>query len=86
MMGHLVSADGVPVAVGDGLGVAWDQLQPGDVLVQRHVLAVPHGMPDGAYWLQAGGYWLDTMERWNVLVEHQVAGDRILATLSSTPR
>jgi hypothetical protein len=86
LMGHLVGADGLPVAVGDGLGVPWDQLQPGDALVQRHLLPASQPLLPERYWIQTGAYWLDTMERWNVLVEHQMAGDRILATLSSTPR
>jgi 4-amino-4-deoxy-L-arabinose transferase-like glycosyltransferase len=80
LMGHLVGADGVPVAVGDGLGIPWDQLQPGDVLVQRHVLPVPQSSPDSPYWLQTGAYWLDTMERWPVVVDEHFAGDRILLT------
>jgi hypothetical protein len=78
LIGHLVGADGVPVAVADGLGVSWDQFQPGDVLVQRHILLAPQSVPDSSYWLQTGAYWLDTMERWPVLVDDHRAGDRIL--------
>jgi hypothetical protein len=78
LMGHLVGADGVPVAVADGLGVSWDQFQPGDVLVQRHILPVPQSGPDSPYWLQTGAYWLDTMTRWPVVVDGHRAGDRIL--------
>ena len=80
LMGHLVGADGIPVAVGDGLGVPWDQLQPGDVLVQRHALSVPPESPSGEYWLQTGAYWLDTMERWSV-----VDGDRLLLVPVEVP-
>jgi hypothetical protein len=78
LMGHLVGTDGIPVAIGDGLGVPWDQLQPMDILVQQHLLSTPQEMPGDSYWFQAGAYWLDTMERWSVLVEDEVAGDRIL--------
>ncbi|HEY74314.1 MAG TPA: hypothetical protein G4N99_13710 [Thermoflexia bacterium] len=74
LMGHLLDTGGAPVAVGDGLGVVWDQLQPGDVLAQRHTLTAPAGK----YWLQTGAYWLDTMERWDVVIGDEAVGDRIL--------
>jgi len=85
LMGHLLNADGIPVAVGDGLGVPWNQLQPGDVLVQHHTLTVSQESMGGTYWLQTGAYWLDTMERWNILVEDGIAGDRILLTALEIP-
>jgi len=85
LLGHLVGADGIPVAVGDGLGVSWDQLQPGDVLVQLHPLPVSQELAGGTYWLQTGAYWLDTMERWGVLDNDIVVGDRILLTLLGLP-
>ena len=66
LMLHLVGAGGVPVAVGDGLGVPIDQWKSGDVIVQRHSLVVPSDAPEGEYGLQTGAYWLDTMERWLV--------------------
>jgi 4-amino-4-deoxy-L-arabinose transferase-like glycosyltransferase len=66
IMAHLVGADGVAIAVGDGLGVPIDQWQVGDVLVQRHQLAVPQGTQPRSYWLRTGAYWLDTLERWTV--------------------
>jgi hypothetical protein len=81
LMGHLVGADAIPVAVGDGLGVSWDQLQPGDVLVQRHTLPLPHDLPEGSYWLQTGAYWLDTLERWDIVFQGEAVGDRILLTV-----
>jgi 4-amino-4-deoxy-L-arabinose transferase-like glycosyltransferase len=80
LMGHLVGADGIPVAVGDGLGISWEQLQPGDLLVQRHPLSVPQDLVPDSLWLQTGAYWLDTMERWTVLTEGEIIGDRILLT------
>jgi 4-amino-4-deoxy-L-arabinose transferase-like glycosyltransferase len=66
LMLHLGGADGVPVAVGDGLGVPVDQWQAGDIIVQRHQLAVPEETPPGEYVLKAGAYWLDSLERWAV--------------------
>ena len=66
LMGHLVGIDGQHVAVGDGLGIPWDQLQPGDVFIQRHSLPIPIEMSDTSFWLQTGAYWLDTMDRWRV--------------------
>jgi hypothetical protein len=64
IMAHLVGPDGVPVAVGDGLGVPLHAWVKGAVIVQRHPLAMPEGTPPGAYRLQTGAYWLDTMDRW----------------------
>ena len=87
LMAHLLGADGRPVAVGDGLGIAWDQLQPGDLLVERHRLSLPPEAPAGPYRLQTGAYWLGTMERWSVLSEGKPVGDRLLlATVEVPPR
>jgi hypothetical protein len=66
LMAHLVGPDGVPVAVGDGLGLSVDQWRAGDLIVQRHRLPLPEGTAAGEYRLQTGAYWLDTMERWPV--------------------
>jgi 4-amino-4-deoxy-L-arabinose transferase-like glycosyltransferase len=59
LMLHLGHNDGVPLAVGDGLGVPIDQWQPGDVIVQRHRLAIPPDAVAGTYSLRTGAYWLD---------------------------
>ncbi len=66
LMAHLIGPNGAEVAVGDGLGVPIEQWQPGDVLVQRHILAVPLDAPRGTYSILVGAYWLDTMERWPI--------------------
>ncbi len=66
LMLHLSGADGIPIAVGDGLGVPVDQWQAGDIIAQRHRLPVPEETPPGDYQFQAGAYWLDTMEQWAV--------------------
>ena len=62
LMLHLRSPAGEGLAVGDGLGVPIDQWRSGDVLVQRHALAVPRPAPDRAV-LVAGAYWLDDVSR-----------------------
>ncbi len=63
LMLHLTDEVGAPVAVGDGLGVAVDQWQPGDVIVQRHTLAIPADTPPATYQIRSGVYWLDDMTR-----------------------
>jgi len=85
LMGHLLDAQGQPIAVGDGLGVPLDQLRAGDVLVQRHELTSPKDVAPGTYWLQTGVYWLDTLERWPVRVAGIAAGDRIVLTPLEVP-
>jgi hypothetical protein len=75
LMAHLVEAGGAVVAVGDGLGVSVDQLQPGDVIVQRHRLPVPEGTAAGEYALRTGAYWLVGMERWAVHLDGETTGD-----------
>lgn len=76
LMLHLIGADGIPITVGDGLGVPIDQWQRGDIIVQRHQLPVPEGTPPGDYELQTGAYWLDIMERW--AVTEDLAGEALL--------
>ena len=66
IMMHLVGPGDVPVVVGDGLGVPAEQWQIGDVIVQRHTLALPADAPPGEYTPATGAYWLDTMERWSI--------------------
>ena len=78
LMAHLVDAEGHPVAVADGLGVPWEQLQPGDLVMQRHVLSAAEDVPAGSYWPQTGAYWLDTMTRFPILAGGQAVGDRLL--------
>ena len=45
-----------------------------------HVLSTPHQLPEGSYWLQTGAYWLDPLERWDVVAQGETVGDRILLT------
>jgi hypothetical protein len=78
LMLHLAGPGEAPTIVGDGLGVPRESWQMGDVLIQRHRLAVPSDAPPGAYKLYTGAYWLDTLERWPVLVGEKPAGDRVM--------
>lgn len=80
LMAHLLAADGTPVAIGDGLGVPIEEWQSGDIIVQRHHLAIPQDSASGPYWLQTGAYWLDTMERWPILLDGRAVGDWLLLT------
>lgn len=80
IMAHLVGTDGVPLAVGDGLGVPVENWQPGDMIVQEHLLSVPQDTPAGQYWLHSGAYWLDTMERWPVRDADGTVSDRLELT------
>ncbi len=73
VMGHLLAGEGALAANADGLGVGLDQWRVGDLIVQRHAIAIPVEA-EGCYWLQTGVYWLDTLDRWQIAA----AGDRIL--------
>jgi hypothetical protein len=81
VMAHLLGADGVPIAVADGLGIAVDQLQPGDVFFQRHVFDIPPETPPGTYWLQVGAYTQPDVVRLPILQEGRVVGDRMLVEI-----
>lgn len=85
LMAHLLGTEASPVTVSDGVGIAWDQLEAGDLLVQRHVLSAPPELPPGLYWLQTGAYWLDPVERWGILDGRETVGDRILLETVALP-
>jgi hypothetical protein len=86
IMAHLVSADGRAIGVGDGLGLATDQWQVGDVFAQRSLLQLPADAPPGTLWAQTGLYTLDGLQRLPVKVNGAVVGDSLqLAALSVTP-
>lgn len=61
IMAHLLTEDGVSLAVADGLGIAPTVLQSGDMIVQHHPFAV--AAPQPRLWLRTGVYFLDTLER-----------------------
>jgi hypothetical protein len=77
LMLHLVGPGGAPVVVGDGLGVPVENWQVGDVIVQRHQLALLSDAPPGEYTPYTGAYWLDTLERWPVRSGGQPVGDSL---------
>jgi len=77
LMLHLVGPGGSPAVVGDGLGVPVENWQVGDVIIQRHLLEMPPESPAGDYALYTGAYWLDSLERWQVLQDGQTVGDRL---------
>jgi len=82
LMGHLVDPAGHAVGIADGLGVPLTEMRQGDWFIQRHrFLPTEEAVADpGALWLQTGGYWLDTMERWPVLADEEAVGDRVVLT------
>jgi hypothetical protein len=83
LMLHMAGPEGAPTVVGDGLGVPVENWQVGDVIVQRHHLELPPEAPGGDYSLYTGAYWLDTLERWPVVVGEEAPSDRLfISTLS----
>ncbi|MGB9776084.1 MAG: glycosyltransferase family 39 protein [Anaerolineae bacterium] len=80
LMGHLLGPDGTPVAVADGMGFPPEFWQAGDLIVQRHRFSVPANARIEEYALATGAYWLDTMERWGVMVDGERVGNQIVLT------
>jgi hypothetical protein len=78
LMLHLAGPEGTSVVVGDGLGVPITSWQLGDVIIQRHQLALSANAPSGDYALYTGAYWLDTLERWPVLANGEPVGDQVV--------
>ena len=79
LMAHLLRADGIPLAVGDGLGVAVEQWLPGSLLIQRHALTIPADTPPGSYAFHVGAYTFPELERLPVSAPNQPASDSIVA-------
>ncbi|MBN1877968.1 MAG: glycosyltransferase family 39 protein [Anaerolineae bacterium] len=61
LMAHLLTAEGTPLEVADGLGISPLLLQQGDILVQRHHFS--NTASDTPLWLRTGVYWLDDGSR-----------------------
>jgi hypothetical protein len=88
LMAHVLDATGVPVAVGDGLGIPVEQWRPDDVIVQRHLFQIPSATRPGVYWIQAGAYTLPDVQRLPIYAGSQseatdsesgtVVGDRLI--------
>jgi hypothetical protein len=77
VMMHLAGPGDTPLVVGDDLGVSIENWQMGDVIVQRHLLTLPADTPPGEYTPATGAYWLDTLERWPVLIDGKPVGDQV---------
>ena len=77
---HLLAPDGTILAQFDGLDVASDTLQPGDVLIQLHELALPAELPQNTRWLNVGMYYPDSQTR---LLLSDGVGDRLLLPLTT---
>jgi hypothetical protein len=71
---HLIAPDGSVAAIGDSLGMAVEDWQPGTVLIQQHAFHIGEELPDGSYALAVGLYTLDTLERFPV----SQSGDRVV--------
>ena len=78
ILAHLLNDAGRALATGDGLGVPMEQWRAGDVIVQRHKLAIPKDAPAGPYWAQTGVYSLADGARWAIVDQGIVVGDRVL--------
>jgi 4-amino-4-deoxy-L-arabinose transferase-like glycosyltransferase len=61
LMLHLRDLNGIPIAVGDGLGVPLSQWESGDLIIQKHILEIPAETPSGTYTIVTGAYQLDDM-------------------------
>jgi len=78
ILAHLLNDAGQAIATGDGLGSPREQWHAGDVIVQRHKLAIPKDAPAGPYWAQTGVYSLADGARWAIVDQGIVVGDRVL--------
>jgi hypothetical protein len=85
LMLHLLGPDGLPVSVGDGLGVPQEEWQSGDIIIQRHRFPLPSDAPAGPYTPQTGVYTLETLERHPVTVNGRASGDDLLLPPLSIP-
>ena len=74
---HAISADSAHAIVGDGLGFSVEQWQPGDIIIQRHLLEVSADTTPGFYTLSTGVYPLSTVQPWPILIDNVPRGDRL---------
>jgi hypothetical protein len=74
---HAISADSTHAIVGDGLGFSVEQWQPGDIIIQRHLLEVSADTTPGFYTLSTGVYPLSTVQPWPILIDNVPRGDRL---------
>ncbi|MDX9954893.1 MAG: hypothetical protein RBT75_12390, partial [Anaerolineae bacterium] len=72
-MAHLVNGAGETLGIADGLGIPAGAWQAEDVVVQRHVFALPEEAAAVGLFLRTGVYWLDDGARWKVVEEGRSA-------------
>ncbi len=77
LMAHLLGPDDLPIAVGDGLGVAVELWTPGSLLIQRHRLTIPAETPPGKYTFRTGAYTYPELERLPVTFDDGSTSDSI---------
>ena len=80
---HLMSGEELVVG-DDGLGVPPQMWQPGDLIVQRHLLKLPGDLAPGEYTLHVGLYSAETKKRYPL----QTSGDEhpLLVTVRAASR
>jgi hypothetical protein len=78
---HLTQPDGVIVAQFDGLGVGVATLEPGDVFVQRHRIALPADAAPGPLRISLGAYHPDSGARLSAMVEERSVDAVVLGIL-----
>jgi hypothetical protein len=75
---HLTGADPRPLAQHDGLDAAPATLQPGDLLIQRHLLPLPADRPAEPLTLAVGLYRRDSGQRLTYITSEQTTTDQIV--------
>ena len=81
IMAHLLDQHGEVLGIADGLGIAPENWESGDVLLQRHHFPMAGGR-GRELWLRTGIYWLDTGERWQIQAE---GVDAVFVRLETDP-
>jgi len=76
---HLLGPDGAVIAQHDGDPVGGytptSRWRPGEIVVDRHVLTLPEGLPAGEYGLRAGLYQVEPLR--NLTVDPPAADNRV---------
>ncbi|MGC9400102.1 MAG: ArnT family glycosyltransferase [Anaerolineae bacterium] len=85
IMLHLLGPEGTPAVVGDGLGFPISQWQPGDVFIQKHILALPTDAPAGEYTIYTGAYDLKTVTPYPIHSSDKTIGERLHLTTLHIP-
>ena len=75
---HLLDATGNIRGQHDGLGAAMAMLEPGDLIIQRHIVTANGNATPGTYRLQVGLYQPITLERFQAQPQNSPSLDRIL--------